>query len=54
MQPSALTKDKPERPKLDECCGSGNCYQCVWDEYRKELANWREKFHSDIEITNIK
>ncbi|TMS83383.1 oxidoreductase-like domain-containing protein [Pseudoalteromonas sp. S554] len=32
---------KPEKPKSDECCGSGNCYSCVWDEYREKLATWK-------------
>lgn len=32
----------PEKPESDDCCGSGSCYQCVWDVYYEKRAAWRE------------
>ncbi len=33
---------KPEKPDLDECCGS-SCPNCVWDVYYEKLGRWREQ-----------
>lgn len=33
---------KPERPKDEDCCGSG-CNPCVFDVYEKQLALWESK-----------
>ncbi|WP_199609507.1 oxidoreductase-like domain-containing protein [Flocculibacter collagenilyticus] len=32
---------KPKRPESNECCGSGSCCPCVWDDYREKLKAWR-------------
>ena len=43
----------PEKPESDDCCGSGSCYQCVWDVYYQKRAAWREAIRElDSELTN--
>lgn len=34
--------EPPEKPESDDCCGSGTCYQCVWDVYYEKRAAWRD------------
>ena len=47
----------PEKPENDDCCGSGSCYQCVWDVYYEKRAVWREAvrvFEADLAGGNCK
>lgn len=32
--------EEPQKPALDDCCGGGSCYPCVWDEYRVKRKEW--------------
>lgn len=32
---------KPEQPKEGQCCESGHCQPCVWDNYYERLRKWR-------------
>jgi len=33
----------PEKPKPDECCGSG-CVPCVYDFYFEQYERWQEQY----------
>ncbi|SET70806.1 oxidoreductase-like domain-containing protein [Thalassotalea agarivorans] len=33
--------EKPFPPADGECCESGSCQPCVWDNYYTELQKWR-------------
>lgn len=33
--------EKPFPPADGECCESGSCMPCVWDNYYAELQKWR-------------
>ena len=38
----AVIKEKPQPPASNECCGSGSCCPCVWDDYREKLKLWQQ------------
>ena len=40
MPENSLIK-KPSPPSDDECCESGSCTPCVWDNYYEKLKGWR-------------
>jgi hypothetical protein len=39
--PVPSPKKKPLAPRDAECCESGSCSPCVWDNYYAELKVWR-------------
>ncbi|OFC69694.1 oxidoreductase-like domain-containing protein [Alteromonas confluentis] len=43
----------PEKPESDDCCGSGSCYQCVWDVYYEKRAAWKEAIRESEEAPAV-
>jgi|TARA_B110000881_G_C18522143_1_gene488269 hypothetical protein len=39
--PVSPSKPKPLPPSEGECCESGSCTPCIWDNYYAELKIWR-------------
>ena len=42
---------EPIKPDLGDCCVSGSCCPCVWDEYNDQLKKYTE-WKSIVESDN--